>query len=85
MKELRILSVGIASLEESRRRTIAIASGKHKPRPDEPRVWFTSVESLMKVLSSKNILLLEMIRSSRPGSIAELAILSGRAKSNRDV
>ena len=50
--------------------------------PDEPRVWFTSLESLAKVLSTKNMLLLEMIRTSHPQSIQELADLSGRKKPN---
>jgi len=33
--------VGIATIEQSKHRTIAIASGKHIPMPDEPRVWVT--------------------------------------------
>lgn len=82
MKEPSVLFVGIASKEASKRRTIDIASGKRKPAPNEPRVWFTSLESLAKVLSHKNMLLLEMIRNSRPESIAELATISGRHKPN---
>src|SRR5437588_8953993 len=78
----RVLFVGIASFEESRRRTIAIAKGEHKRTPGEPRVWFTSLESLAKVLSDRNMLLLQMIRKSQPQSLAELAKLSGRAVPN---
>jgi predicted transcriptional regulator len=78
----RVLRVGIASLEEMRARTLAIARGEHRPGPDEPKVWFTSVESLAQVLSSKNQLLLEMIARAEPASLAELAELTGRNKAN---
>jgi predicted transcriptional regulator len=40
------------------------------------------LESLAKVLSDKNMLLLQMIRHSHPQSLTELARLSGRAVSN---
>jgi len=63
-------------------RTIAIARGEHKPTSDEPKVWFTSMESLAQVLSSKNTLLLEMIRRARPASLQELADMTGRKPSN---
>jgi predicted transcriptional regulator len=77
-----ILVVGVATRAASRERTIEIAAGRRKRLPDEPRVWFTSLESLAKVLSTKNMLLLEMIRTSHPQSIQELADLSGRKKPN---
>ena len=76
------LTIGIASRDQMRARTIAIARGEYKPRADEPKVWFTSMESLAQVLSTKNQLLLEMIRRSRPNSVKELAKLSGREESN---
>ena len=78
----QVLRVGIASLEEMKARTLAIARGEHRPGPDEPKVWFTSVESLAQVLSSKNQLLLEMIARAEPASLAELAELTGRNKAN---
>ena len=81
-RQSRVLQVGIASRDEMRARTIAIVRGEHKRGPDEPRVWFTSFESLAQVLSRKNRLLLELIQSSKPASMSELAMLSGRAESN---
>jgi predicted transcriptional regulator len=78
----KILRIGIASLDQMKSRTIAIARGEHKPGPNEPKVWFTSMESLAQVLSSKNTLLLELIRRARPASIKELAQISGREESN---
>jgi predicted transcriptional regulator len=82
MSGVKVLRIGIASREEMKRRTIDIAKGKRKRSPDEPQVWFSSFESLAKVLSEKNMLLLEIIRKAKPQSVAELAEKSGRAKSN---
>jgi predicted transcriptional regulator len=76
------LRIGIASRDQLHARTIALARGELKPRPDDPKVWFTSLESLAQVLSSKNQLLLEIIERARPASITELAKLSGRQQSN---
>jgi predicted transcriptional regulator len=78
----KILRIGIASRDQMKARTMAIARGEHKPNPDEPKVWFTSMESLAQVLSTKNTLLLEMIRRARPASLKELAELTGRQLSN---
>jgi predicted transcriptional regulator len=80
--EVRVLRIGIASREEVRARTIAIARGKYKPSPDDPKVWFTSLESLAQVLSRKNQLLLELIRQAQPASLKELASLSHRREGN---
>lgn len=49
---------------------------------EEPRVWFTSGESFARVLSDGNRALLALIAEREPGSLAELAALSGRAVSN---
>lgn len=76
------LKVGIASYEEMKARTTAIARGEHKPRRGEPKIWFTSLESFARVLSAPNRALLSLIAEAQPGSITELASLSGRAKSN---
>jgi len=78
----RVLKVGIATREEIKERTLAIARGEIKPKRSDPKVWFTSVESLGQVLSNKNLLLLELISRTKPASMQELAKISGRAKSN---
>jgi predicted transcriptional regulator len=67
------LRIGIASREQIKRRSIEIAAGKRRRQPDEPRIWFTSLDAILRVLSDKNMLLLEMIRTSQPGSVTELA------------
>lgn len=77
-----MLKVGIASLEQYKARTLAIARGEYTPRPGEPKVWFQSMESLSRVLSDKNRALLALIASTSPQSVSELAQRTGRAKSN---
>lgn len=82
MNNEKVLHIGIASREALRKRTTAIARGEVRPAPNDPRVWFSSLESLAKVLSERNMLLLETIRRGQPRSLTELAKLSGRAVSN---
>ncbi len=76
------LKVGIASYQDMKDRTLAIARGERKPRRGEPKVWFTSLESFAKVLSDRNRTLLKLIAEQKPESLTELAKFSGRAKSN---
>jgi predicted transcriptional regulator len=79
---MNALKIGIASYDQIKARTLAIARGEHKPAPDEPKIWFTSLESLAKVLSSDNRELLELIAKQKPESLQDLAESAGRAKSN---
>ena len=76
------LKVGIASYEDMKARTMAMARGVQRVAPDEPKVWFTSTESFAKVLSSGNRDLLRIIVEQAPGSLDELARITGKAKSN---
>lgn len=76
------LKVGIADYEEMKARTLRIARGEEKPVPGDPKVWFTSTESFAKVLSAGNRELLQTIADEAPGSLDELSVLTGRAKSN---
>ena len=82
MKHVHILRVGIAPYEKIKERTLAIARGEYKPLPSDPKIWFSSIESLAQVLSTRNKLLLELIAQAKPESMTELAELSGRHKSN---
>jgi predicted transcriptional regulator len=75
------LHIGIAPVGHVKRRMIEIARGG-KPAPGEPRVWVSSLDSLAKVLSDKNMQLLETIRNARPQSLGELARLSDRKLPN---
>ena len=79
---MRTLRVGIASYEQMKARTMAIARGEYTPAPGEPKVWFPSAESFARVLSDRNRALLGIIAASTPESLARLAELTGRKKSN---
>ena len=76
------LRVGIASYEEMKARTLAVASGRRRIAAGEPKIWFTSTESFARVLSKGNRELLRIIAEEAPGSLEELARLSGRANAN---
>ena len=78
----KVMKVGIMPYEEMKARTVAIARGKLKPSPDEPKIWFTSLRSLASVLSEENRTLLQAIREHNPESITELEEITGRAASN---
>ena len=77
----KTLTIGIAPLDYLKRRTIEIASGS-KRHPGEPKAWATSAEPVARILSPDSLALLELIREAKPQLVAELAALSGRAKSN---
>jgi predicted transcriptional regulator len=76
------LKVGIASYQEMKARTMAVARGKRRVAPGEPKVWFTSTESFAKVLSARNRELLRVIAERAPRSLDKLARTTGKAKSN---
>lgn len=76
------LKIGIADPEEMKARTMRIAKGEEKPAPGDPTVWFASTMSFAKFLSPGNCDLLRVIREREPGSLEELAQITGRAKSN---
>ena len=79
---MKTLKVGIASLEDMKKRTMAIARGRLKPSKGDPKVWFTSPESFAKVLSNKNRALLNLIAATHPDSLQVLAERTGRKASN---
>src|SRR5271168_524138 len=76
------LKVGIASYEQMKARTLAVARGERRIGAREPKVWFTSTESFAKVLSAGNRDLLRVIVEQAPASLDELAQITGKAKSN---
>jgi len=79
---MKTLRIGVASLSDMKARSLAVARGELKLGPDEPKLWFTSIESLSRILSDKNRLLRDLIIERQPKSLAEMETLSGRAKSN---
>jgi predicted transcriptional regulator len=79
---MKVIRIGIAPQARIRERMLAIARGELKPKPSDPRIWFTSMRSLSQVLSDENRALLEVIRTAKPESISELAVLTGRKQGN---
>ncbi|MBF0383162.1 MAG: MarR family transcriptional regulator [Magnetococcales bacterium] len=76
------IRVGIATYEQQKQRMMAVARGELKLAPNEPKIWFSSIESLAQLLNSKNQRLLEIIEESQPDSVHDLARLSQRKPSN---
>ena len=79
---MKAIVIGILPQDRIRERMLAIASGQYKPRPGEPRIWFTSMRSLAEVLSDENRALLRVIRDAKPASISSLAGMTGRSPGN---
>ena len=49
------MKIGIATQDESRERTLAIARGEYKPRADEPKYWFHSVTAAEDAIASGRV------------------------------
>jgi predicted transcriptional regulator len=82
MMRKKTLKIGIISRDDYKKRTIAIAKGAYKPKKDEPKVWFESLQSMAQVLSSENQELLKIITEKKPESLKELALVTGRKPGN---
>lgn len=78
----KLLKVGIASVQEQRARSLAIAAGTRQRGDDEPHVWFPSVAAMAKVLSDDNMALLKAVREQRPDSMDTLAKAVGKHAPN---
>ena len=79
---MKAIVIGIMPQEKIRERMLAIARGEYKPKPGEPKVWFTSMKSLAEVLSDDNRALLRVIKETNPESISALAEVTGRKPGN---
>lgn len=58
---MKAIVIGIMPQDKTRERMLTIARGEYKPRPTEPKIWFTSTRSLAEVLSDENRALLKVI------------------------
>ena len=79
---MKTIVIGVMPQEQVRARAIAIARGEYKPKPGEPKIWFTSMKSVAEVLSDQNRALLKVIRETNPDSMAMLAKATGRQPGN---
>lgn len=51
---VKIIKIGIAPQEKIRERVLSIAKGELKPKASDPKIWFTSIESLTRTLKNKS-------------------------------
>lgn len=79
---MKAIVIGVMPQDQIRARMIAIAKGEYKPKPGEPKIWFTSMKSVAEVLSDQNRALLKVIRETNPDSVAVLARTTGRQPGN---
>ncbi len=78
----RTIRIGVASREQIRERTIAIAAGRLKPKPADPKVWITSPKVIAELLNENNLALLRIIQATEPESVSSLARATGRSQGN---
>jgi predicted transcriptional regulator len=79
---MKPIVIGVMPQKQIRARVLAIARGEYKPKPGEPKIWFTSMKSVAEVLSDQNRALLKTIRETSPESVAVLARTTGRQPGN---
>lgn len=79
---VKTVVIGILPQDQIRKRVISIARGEYKPRPGEPKIWFTSMKSVAEVLSDGNRALIRVIAATEPESISALALATGRSPGN---
>jgi predicted transcriptional regulator len=60
----------------------AVARGERAAPVDAAKPSFNSVEALIRLLTPENRQLLALIRDRKPGSVAELVAMTGRAQPN---
>ncbi|MRW89456.1 transcriptional regulator [Duganella sp. FT80W] len=75
---MKPIVIGVMSPERIRERIAAIVRGAVKLEPNEPKIWFASMQSLAEVLSDDNRALLRIISESQPCSISALAETTGQ-------
>jgi predicted transcriptional regulator len=72
----------VQSLRALRAEMKAVALGERLAPADAARPSFDSVEAVVRLLTPENRRLLALIRDRKPGSVAELAAMAGRAQPN---
>ena len=65
---MKIIKIGIAPQEKIRERALAIAWGDIQPISSDPKIWFTSVDSLSRVVRDENRVLWDVVCSTLPPS-----------------
>ena len=72
----------VQNLDSLEREMRAVARGERRAPGDAAKPGFNSVEAVVRLLTPENRQLLAIIRDRKPGSVAELAQITGRAQPN---
>src|ERR1700746_2530471 len=80
--EQRPLRIGIRSHESIKERLLAAARGEKPFTPEEPKLWFASIDAFLRVLTPENRQMLSIISREHPRSVSALAVRLGRDQGN---
>ena len=72
----------VQNLRSLREEMKAVARGERLAPAEARKASFNSVEAVVRLLTPDNRRLLSLIRDRKPKSVAELAVLTGRAQPN---
>jgi predicted transcriptional regulator len=74
---MKAIVVGILPQDRIRERVLAIARGEYKPNPCEPKIWFTSMQSLTEAVGDDNLPLVKIVQPSKTQSVSSSANKQG--------
>jgi predicted transcriptional regulator len=77
-----VKSIKVQSLRTLREEMKAVARGEGKAPADAGKPSFSSVEAVVRLLTSDNRRLLALIRDRKPRSVQALVVMTGRAQPN---
>ena len=80
MNNAETLVIGITTFQEYKNRLNIIVRG-NKPKHNDPKVWFDSLSTVLEILSSYNLELLNVIIEENPDSVNKLSNITGRKSS----
>lgn len=62
---MKTIVVGILPQDLIRERMLAIARGEYKPNPTDPKIWFTSMQSLAQAVGEDSLPLLKILQPTQ--------------------
>ena len=75
-------TANVQNLQSLREEMKAVARGDRPAPADARKASFNSIEAVVRLLTPQNRRLLAVIRDRKPGSVAELVTMTGRAQPN---
>lgn len=72
----------VQNIQSLREEMKAVARGDRPAPADAGKPSFNSIEAVVRLLTPQNRRLLAVIRDRKPGSVAELVAMTGRAQPN---